>query len=103
MLTTTPSVITFSMPLYKPSVFSRTITRSTLSKRVFTPGMLRIGRTAAYRFNVRRSATFTELKPLPIGVVHGPLSATWCCRMAFSVVSGRVSPSFKSSAVWPAW
>jgi hypothetical protein len=75
MLTTTPSVIRFSMPLYRPSVFSRTTTRSTSSKRVLTPGKLRTGRSAAYRLSLRRSATFTEEKPLPTGVVHGPLSA----------------------------
>ncbi len=47
MLITTPSVTWFSTPLYSPSVFSRTITRSTPENRVGTPSRLRTGRTAA--------------------------------------------------------
>ena len=37
----------YSMPLYRSSVFSRTITRSTFSKRVGTPGRVRTGRRLA--------------------------------------------------------
>ena len=47
MLITTSSVTWFSTPLYSPSVFSRTMMRSTSLKRVGTPARLRTGRTAA--------------------------------------------------------
>ena len=38
----------YSMPLYRSSVFSRTIIRSTFSKRVGTPGRVRTGRRLAF-------------------------------------------------------
>ena len=101
-LVTTPGVISFSMPAYKPSVFSRTTTRSTFSKRVVTPAKLRMGRTAPYKPSVLRNATFTLEKPVPTGVVHGPFKATRCSRMAASVDSGKVLLEPPCTAASPA-
>jgi hypothetical protein len=64
--------------------------------------MLRIGRTAAYMLSALRSATLTELKPPPTGVVHGPLMPTPCWRIAAKVSAGRSSFLPASSAASPA-
>src|SRR6478672_12834989 len=63
--------------LYAPSVFSRTVTRSTpLGKRERVFGNDCAGRTLAYRSKRLRSSTLIEEKPSPTGVVSGLLSAT---------------------------
>ena len=81
------------MPWYRSSVFSRTITRSTPSCRVGTPGRDRAGRIAANRSRSCRSATLTLRNPVPTGVVIGPLIATRQSRIASSVCSGSSAPS----------
>ena len=81
------------MPWYRSSVFSRTITRSTPSCRVGTPGRDRAGRMAANRSRSCRSATLTLRNPPPTGVVIGPLIATRQSRIASSVCSGSSAPS----------
>ena len=78
-----------SIPWYRSSVFSRTITRSTSPCRVVTPGSDRAGRTAANRSRPWRSATFTLRNPVPTGVVIGPLIATRQLRIASTVSVGQ--------------
>src|SRR5689334_18436945 len=84
------------------SVVSRTITRSTSSKRVRTPLYVLHGRTCAYRSRLFRSPTLTERKPSPIGVVIGPLSATLFCRIDSSVSSGSGFPPCSAMTPSPA-
>ena len=81
-----------SMPAYRSSVFSRTITRSMSRYREPSPGCDRQGRTQAYRSNSLRRATLTLRKPVPTGVVMGPLMATLVARTASSTCSGRGVP-----------
>ncbi|MNL69122.1 hypothetical protein D3C87_1939390 [compost metagenome] len=47
------------------------------------------GRTQEYRSRPWRKATFTERKPVPMGVPMGPLRATLLRRMLSSTLSGR--------------
>jgi hypothetical protein len=75
-LSTTPGTTSCSSPAYRSSVFSRTMTRSTPSKRETTPGRFCTGRRFAYKSSAFRSPTLTLANPVPIGVVTGPFSAT---------------------------
>ena len=63
-----------SIPVYEPSVSSRTTTTSAVSYGDRTPGYSVHGRTAAYRPKAPRSPTFTLRNPA--GVASGPFSAT---------------------------
>ena len=54
--------------------------------------MLITGRRFTYRFKLLRSATFTLRKPVPTGVVHGPLIATLLRFTASMVASGSGVP-----------
>src|SRR5262249_42560234 len=92
----------YSMPAYRSSVFSRTITTSTLSYRLRTRGYVLQGRRHAYSPSSWRSATLTERKPVPIGVVIGPLSATPFCFTDASVSSGSGVPCSSMTST-PAW
>ena len=76
MLSTTPGTTSCSRPTYSPSVFSRTIIRSTPGYFVSRPGRFLMGLKFANRSNFLRSVTLMLLKPPPIGVVTGPFSAT---------------------------
>src|SRR5688572_5056454 len=100
-LSTTPGTITCSRPAYRSSVFSRTIIRSTFVQREATPGRFLTGRRFAYRSSALRSPTLTLVNPSPIGVVHGPLSATLFRVIESSSSAGSVWPVF-SNAVTPA-
>ena len=98
----TPGVCMYSMPAYRSSTFSRTMTRSTPRPEygVFTPGISRTGRTFAYVSNSLRSVTFALFSPNPTGVSSGPFNATRV-RVIESIVSdgtpeGR--PFLKTSA-----
>ena len=84
-------------------MFSRTITRSTPSKRLPSPGMDRHGRTQAYRSNARRSATLTLLKPEPTGVVTGPLRAVPVSRTESRTRSGSGVPSASMTLAPASW
>ena len=64
-----------SIPAYKSSVFSLITVISTFSYRVFMLFKFLASRTEAYKSSSFLKATFTLLKPLPIGVVQGALSA----------------------------
>ena len=88
-LSTTPGTTSCSRPEYKSSVFSRTMTRSTCSKRDRTCGRLETGRRFAYRSSAFRSPTFTLVKPSPTGVVTGPFRATRLRRIDSSSVVGQ--------------
>src|ERR671931_1447743 len=76
--------------------------RSTSSKRVRTPGYVLHGRTCAYMSSSFRSATFTDRKPPPTGVVIGPLSATPASRIAPRTSSGSGLPPCLSITSAPA-
>ena len=73
-------------------MFSRTTTRSMSSKRVRTPFIVLDGRRQAYKSSSLRSATFTLRKPLPTGVVIGPLIATLVRRIESSTCCGSGVP-----------
>ena len=93
-LSTTPGTTSCSRPEYRSSVFSRTMTRSTFEKRLATPGRFETGRRFAYSSSALRSPTFTLVKPSPIGVVTGPLSATLFRRIDARSSSGSDAPDF---------
>src|SRR3954464_11826400 len=76
--------------------------RSTSSKRERTPGWLLHGRTCAYMSSSLRSATLTERKPPPMGVVIGPLSATPVSRIASRTSGGSGLPPCFSITSAPA-
>src|SRR5881409_4058926 len=76
--------------------------RSTSSKRVRTPGYVLHGRTCPYMSSSFRSATLTERKPPPTGVVIGPLSATPVSRIASRTSSGSGLPPYLSITSAPA-
>ena len=59
------------------------------------------GRTLANSSNSLRRPTFTERKPVPTGVVSGPLSARPFLRMLSTVASGSGVP-VASTAATPA-
>ena len=69
--------------------------------RVSTPGSDRAGRTAANKSSSWRRATFTLRKPVPTGVVIGPLIATRAARIASRVASGRRSPCSAAPPIPP--
>ena len=75
-------------------MFSRTMIRSTSSKRVRTPSYDLHGRTCAYMSSSLRRPTLTERKPPPTGVVIGPFSAVPFWRIESSVSSGSGLPPF---------
>src|SRR6478672_23338 len=76
--------------------------RSTSSKRVRTPGYVLQGRTCAYMSSSLRSATLTERKPPPTGVVIGPFSATPASRIASRTSGGSGLPPCRSMTSAPA-
>lgn len=70
----TPGTTSCSMPLNSPSMFSRTMTMSTLSWREAMPGMLKGCTTLAKSASDLRSSTLMEgLVPLPMPVLNSPL------------------------------
>ena len=87
-----------STPAYRSSEFSRTMVRSTSSYRPPAPGSETTGRRHTYKSSVLRSATFTLRKPVPTGVVHGPLMATLLRLTASTVSSGNGVPVFSAHA-----
>jgi hypothetical protein len=80
-----------SIPVYEPSVSSRTTTTSARSYRDRTPGYSLHGRTAAYRPRATRSPTFTLRKPA--GVASGPFRATRVPRIDSITRGGSGVPS----------
>ena len=80
-----------SIPVYEPSVSSRTTTMSARSYRDRTPGYSLQGRTAAYRPRATRSPTLTLRKPA--GVPSGPFSATRLLRIDSITRGGSGVPS----------
>src|SRR6201995_1081138 len=73
----TSPVIWYSMPAYRSSSFSRTITTSMLACLVSMKGWYDTqGRTLAYCPSVFRVVTFRLLKPPPCGVVIGAFRNT---------------------------
>src|SRR6476469_11066758 len=79
--------------LYAPSVFSRTVIRSTpAGKRDLVLGNDWAGRTFAYRSKRLRSSTLIDEKPSPTGVVSGLFSATRLRRIDSMVAAGSNSP-----------
>ena len=56
-----------------------------------------MGRTLAYRSSVWRKVTFTDLKPLPMGVPMGPLRATRFFWIESSTSCGSVVPAFSAT------
>src|SRR3970282_2819623 len=81
--------------LYAPSVFSRTVIRSTPDgNRDLVFGNDLAGRTLAYRSKRLRNSTLIEEKPSPTGVVSGPLRATRLWRIESIVAAGSSSPCF---------
>ncbi len=83
-------------------MFSRTMTRSTSSYRERTPSYDLHGRRQAYNPSSCRSATLTERKPVPIGVVIGPFRATPFAFTDASVSSGSGVPASSITST-PAW
>ncbi len=73
-LVTTSFTTSCSRPEYRSSVFSRKMTMSILTsdETRLIPGIVRTGRTFAYRSSCYRSATLTLVKPPAMGVVTGP-------------------------------
>src|SRR3954451_9050753 len=76
--------------------------RSTSSNRERTPGYVLQGRTCAYMSSSLRSATLTERKPPPTGVVIGPLSAMPVLRIASRTSGGSGFPPYWSITSAPA-
>ncbi len=73
----TSGVSWYSMPAYRSSSFSRTITTSILGCLVSMNGWYDThGRTLAYNPSVLRVVTLRLLKPPPCGVVMGALRKT---------------------------
>jgi len=72
----TPAVWIRSIPPYVSSIYSPTIINSTLSNRVLTSSKDFAGRILEYNSSDFQSVTFTDLCPLPTGVVVGPFRAT---------------------------
>ena len=90
----TPGAISYSSPLYRSSVFSRKMIKSMGLCWKEMPSAERTGRTLAYKSSARRSCTFTDWNPSPIGVVIGPFKATLFFRIDSNVSSGRTEPYF---------
>ena len=63
-----------------------------LERATARPGRFHTGRRFAYRSSALRSPTLTLVKPSPIGVVTGPLSATLFRRMDSRSVGGQRVP-----------
>src|SRR5581483_8386717 len=76
---------------------------STPSYRDRTPGYDLHGRRHAYRSSSFRSATFTLRKPLPTGVVIGPLIATRVSRIDASTGSGSGVPYRSTTSAPASW
>ena len=68
------------------------MTRSTSWYRDGTEGMFQTGRRFANSSRALRKPTLTLVKPLPTGVVTGPLRATLLRVMESSSSVGRVEP-----------
>ena len=84
-------------------MFSRTMTRSTSRKREPSPGCDRQGRTQAYRSKCLRRATLTLRKPVPTGVVMGPLIATLVSATASSTCWGSGVPNSSMTPAPASW
>ncbi len=86
-----------SCPVYKSSVFSRTITISIPSFRAFMPGYDFAGRIFAYKSSILRNTTITSAADSPTGAfMH-----TSDFLIAPSVWSGNAFPNF-ANAISPA-